>query len=287
MQTSRLNRHLLWLGMLFGISFTAAAQVKIGNNPTVINSSALLELENKTNQSKGMILPKIELANTASSAMGNGAVGVAGMVVYNTKTDIAGSATYPAFGAGVYAFDGTGWVYGGIPSGGSSGQVLSKTATGLSWSTPSSGVTTYQVGTATTAGAMIKATGTGVTMSVNTSTQTATITVPNGVELLSVRLFDMAATNAVSSYGLSNPSNIMNIRVEYTGRTIGYASTFAPQMQVLLHGAPAVIMDTYGTGYPRQYEVTFGGAGTNFFTVAIPLMNPETLGNPWTVLMNF
>ncbi len=285
MQTFRLHRHLLWVGMFLVLSWSASAQVKIGNNPTSINASALLELENKSNQSKGMIFPRIALGSTTSSDMGNSATAVTGMVVYNTKSDISGSTAYPAAGVGVYAFDGTGWVFGGLPSGGSSGQVLSKTSSGITWAAPAGGLSTYLVGSATGAGAYIKASGPGVSFAVNTTSQTATITVPSGVELISARVFDMAATNLAGSYGMSNPSNILNIVVEYTGRTIGYASTSMPSLQVLLHGTPAVIMDTYGAGYPRQYELTMGNS--NFFTVAIPLMNPETLGNPWTVLMNF
>jgi hypothetical protein len=209
------------------------------------------------------------------------------MVVYNTKTSITGSADYPAAGEGLYTFDGTGWVYSGIPKGGTTGQVLSKTATGLAWGTPASGVMTYLSGSATTAGAFIKATGPGVTFTVNTTTQTGTISVPLGVELLSVRMFDEAATGSSGSYGLANPTNLLNIRVEYPGRTVSYASTTLPQLQVVLNGTPSVYMDTYGVGYPRQYELNMGAPGSNFYTITIPLMNPETLGNRWSVLLNF
>lgn len=268
------------------------AQVKIGNNPTNINSSALLHLENRSTQSKGFILPEVDLPRTDGPNMGPGTVNpsqtaVRGMMVYNKKVDVVGTATYPASGIGIYTFDGTGWVFGGIPSGGASGQVLSKTATGLQWSTPGAGVMTYQVGSPTNAGAYIKASGPGVTLSVNTTTQTATITIPSGVELFSVRLYDMNANGVSGSYGMSPASNYLNIRFEYTGRTVSYTTTTIPQVQVLLDGIPSVIMDTYGTGYPRQYEINMGPVGGNFFSVNIPLMDPATLGNKWTVMLNF
>lgn len=287
--------HLLIGGVLLALATvgTSQAQVKIGTNPTVINSSAVLDMES---DNRGVLFPRVSLLSTTSANMTDEVAPIAsptsraavkGMVVYNIKTNIEGSADYPAAGEGLYTFDGTGWVYSGIPKGGTTGQVLSKTASGLAWGTPASGVMTYLSGSATTAGAFIKATGPGVTFTVNTATQTGTIVVPLGVELLSVRMFDEAATASNSSYGLSNPTNMLNIRVEHVGRTVSYTSISIPQLQVVLNGAPAVYMDTYGVGYPRQYEIRMGAVGTNFYTITIPLMNPETLGNRWSVLLNF
>ena len=282
---NQILRNSGWVVLLFLLTTLATqAQVKVGDSPTTLNEGAVLEMQS-TN--RGMLLPRINLANTTTWGL-NGTNPVKnGMVVYNINALIEGSATYPAAGVGTYTFDGTGWVFSNVPKGGTEGQVLSKTATGLAWGTAASGVMTYLSGSATTAGAFIKASGPGVTFTVNTATQTGTITVPLGVELLSVRMFDEAATGSSGSYGMSNPSNLLNIRVEYTGRTISYASTSLPQLQVVLNGTPSVYMDTYGVGYARQYELTMGAPGSNFYTITIPLMNPETLGNRWSVLLNF
>jgi hypothetical protein len=81
------------------------AQIKIGNNPTTINAGSVLEVES-TN--KGLLYPRISL--TATTAWGLAGTAAAGMSVYNTNTGITGNATYPALGAGMYYFDGTGWV---------------------------------------------------------------------------------------------------------------------------------------------------------------------------------
>jgi len=77
---------------------TAIAQVKVGNNPTVINANAVLDIES-TN--KGMLLPRVALTGTGNFAPLS--AHVAGMSVYNTAT--AGNVT-----PGYYYNDGTKWV---------------------------------------------------------------------------------------------------------------------------------------------------------------------------------
>lgn len=74
------------------------AQIKVGNNPTSINTNSVLEMES-TN--KGMLLPRLALTNTtaASPLIAH----VAGMTVYNTAT--AGDVT-----PGFYYNNGTVWV---------------------------------------------------------------------------------------------------------------------------------------------------------------------------------
>ncbi len=81
------------------------AQVKIGNNPTTINAGSVLELES-TN--KGLLFPRISLASTTAWGLAGTAVG--GMSIYNTNAAITGTVAYPTTGAGLYYFDGTGWV---------------------------------------------------------------------------------------------------------------------------------------------------------------------------------
>ncbi len=77
------------------------AQVKVGNNPTTINSNSVLELE-ATN--KGLLLPRVTLSatNNASPLSAH----VAGMIVYNTAT--AGTLPNDVV-PGYYYNDGTKW----------------------------------------------------------------------------------------------------------------------------------------------------------------------------------
>ena len=76
----------------------AYAQVKFGNNPTVINANSLLELESLN---KGLLLPRIPLTQTILAAPLS--AHIQGMVVYNTATvnDVV---------PGMYYNDGTKWI---------------------------------------------------------------------------------------------------------------------------------------------------------------------------------
>ncbi len=104
MMTSAKKIALLFL--LTGLALFAKAQVKIGDNPTVINRGSILELES-TN--KGLLFPRVNLVNTTTWSLAASSTPVAGMMVYNIKTTAAGfsgSSTYPAI-----AGDGTGIYY--------------------------------------------------------------------------------------------------------------------------------------------------------------------------------
>lgn len=83
---------LLFLGIL------ASAQVKLGNNPGIVNANSLFELES-TN--KGLLLPRVALTSTTSFAPL--AAHVSGMTVYNTATtgDVL---------PGIYSSNGIKWV---------------------------------------------------------------------------------------------------------------------------------------------------------------------------------
>ncbi len=87
------------------LTISLLAQVKIGNNPTTINAGSVLEIES-TN--KGFLFPRVSLA--ATTAWGLSGTAAAGMSVYNTNAAITGTLAYPTTGAGLYYFDGTGWV---------------------------------------------------------------------------------------------------------------------------------------------------------------------------------
>lgn len=80
----------------------ATAQVKIGSNPTTINSNSLLEME-ATN--KGMLMPRVALTatNNASPLSSH----IQGMTIYNTAVSGSGST---AVSEGFYYNDGTKWV---------------------------------------------------------------------------------------------------------------------------------------------------------------------------------
>ena len=84
--------------MLIFFGILASAQVKIGNNPTVIGVSSLLELES-TN--KGLLLPRVALTSTTSFIPLLGPK-VFGMTVYNfaTVADVT---------PGIYVHNGRNW----------------------------------------------------------------------------------------------------------------------------------------------------------------------------------
>lgn len=84
------------------LSFYMTAQVKVGANPTTINTNSVLELESTT---KGLLLPRVALSSTSSFSPLT--AHVAGMSIYNTAT--VGSGT-TGVTPGYYYNDGTQWV---------------------------------------------------------------------------------------------------------------------------------------------------------------------------------
>ena len=79
---------LLWI-----LNQEAFAQVKLGNNPTAINSNSILEMET-TN--RGLLLPRVALSSTINASPLS--VHVAGMSIYNTSTAGTGiTAVTPGF----------------------------------------------------------------------------------------------------------------------------------------------------------------------------------------------
>lgn len=94
----------LTIGMVSAANAQTTAQ-KIGTNPTTKNASALLELEAAD---KGVLMPRVALTATTTFGL-TGGTNTAGMVVYNTTANITGTVTYPAYGTGLYTWDGSGW----------------------------------------------------------------------------------------------------------------------------------------------------------------------------------
>jgi hypothetical protein len=107
------TKKLALICLLFVSAHFAKAQVKVGDNPTVINKGSILELESTD---KGLLFPRVALTNTTTWSLVTGSTPVAGMVVYNTKKladGFLGTGTYPTSlpdGTGLYYWDGTGWV---------------------------------------------------------------------------------------------------------------------------------------------------------------------------------
>ncbi|WP_141217476.1 hypothetical protein [Siphonobacter sp. BAB-5385] len=103
------KRILLGIMLSAGSFYAAQAQVKIGANPTTIQSSSLLELENEAasgNNQRGLQLPSVALTNTTTWAPLAGSP-APGMTVYNTNADLAG---VRASGVGAYVWSSTnGW----------------------------------------------------------------------------------------------------------------------------------------------------------------------------------
>ena len=94
-----ITKKLLWTVFLVLVFHTAVnAQIKIGDNPTVINSSAIMEIES---ENKGFLLPRLPLIDVSLPAPL--LQHVAGMIVYNTAT---ATGLIPGF----YYNDGTKWV---------------------------------------------------------------------------------------------------------------------------------------------------------------------------------
>lgn len=97
------------LGCLFSVAVSLAhAQIKIGANPTTIQTSSLLELENEAadgNNQKGIQLPKVALTATNVWAPVAGPA-ANGMTIYNTNADISGTT---ANGIGAYIWYSSRW----------------------------------------------------------------------------------------------------------------------------------------------------------------------------------
>lgn len=84
------------------IGFAQITQQKIGDNPTIINPNAALQVDSA---SKGFLLPRLAL--TATNNFAPLTAHVAGMTVYNTATEgVAPNNVTP----GYYYNDGTQWV---------------------------------------------------------------------------------------------------------------------------------------------------------------------------------
>lgn len=87
------------------IGFAQVTQQKIGDNPTIINPNAALEIESTA---KGLLMPRLALAATNNVAPLT--AHVAGMTVYNTGTSATTVPDANKVTPGYYYNDGTQWV---------------------------------------------------------------------------------------------------------------------------------------------------------------------------------
>jgi len=97
-----LSATLLTLGIA-----TLKAQVNLGSN-AVADASAMLQV---TSTTKGFRPPQVSLGSTTTFGLtaATSASAAYGMIVYNSNAGITGTTTYPAYGTGIYSWDGTGW----------------------------------------------------------------------------------------------------------------------------------------------------------------------------------
>ena len=81
-------KHLLPLAALLTVASLAQAQVKIGQNPSVVDAAAVLELENPN---KALYLPRVALTSTTDVV--TVPAPKSGMLVYNTNASLTSTGT--------------------------------------------------------------------------------------------------------------------------------------------------------------------------------------------------
>ncbi|HWY98431.1 MAG TPA: hypothetical protein VNY36_05025, partial [Bacteroidia bacterium] len=126
------TKTLLSICLFLGLIITAAAQVKIGNNPNTINTNSLFELES-TNQ--GFLAPRMALNSINAVAPLSGTV-PAGMLIYSTGGTVAD---------GFYVWNGSKWLAITTSANTRTNYVLVKSAS--DFPAPVSGVITLVSGT--------------------------------------------------------------------------------------------------------------------------------------------
>ena len=109
-------KYLLFTVLVLAM-FATSAQTKMGNNPTIKDASALLELQHAN---KALYLTRVSLSSTTDVTTVPSPK--AGMIVYNNNAFITSTTTDPKLGGGVgiYYFDGTRWV--GVGAGETNGE---------------------------------------------------------------------------------------------------------------------------------------------------------------------
>jgi hypothetical protein len=94
--------------LFFACFLKAKAQLNVGST-SAPDASAMLQITSTTG---GFRPPQISLSSTTSIGLATPTVAAnaKGMIVYNNNAGITGSSSYPAYGKGIYSWDGSGWV---------------------------------------------------------------------------------------------------------------------------------------------------------------------------------
>ncbi|HLK29879.1 MAG TPA: hypothetical protein VKT28_14970 [Puia sp.] len=104
-----MKQNFLLIIILFVSGFgVLRAQTNIGS-ASAPDASAMLQV---TSTAQGFRPPQVGLGSTTSFGLTTPTVAAnaIGMMVYNNNALITGSSAYPAYGTGIYNWDGTGWV---------------------------------------------------------------------------------------------------------------------------------------------------------------------------------
>lgn len=287
----KLKYNLLLLVLGLGVQ-GAYAQVKVGDNPTTINTNSILELE-ATN--KGLLLPRVSLSaiNNASPLNAH----IAGMTVYNTAT----TGTAPNnVSPGFYYNDGTRWVKIADSSKPQNIYTVNGTLTedrivtqgpsNLSFtSSASSGTSHFTVdGTTFNVDAVNNRVGIGTsepTKQMDINGETRIRNIPNGTATDAV-----ITTDADGNIRQRTPSQIMNTVTANSGEQNWIASS--PSNYVYFHSDNTPVdLFTFQIPAAGTYFITFSCSGESSKTQTTSAMqafisdNTNTpLGNPVRVL---
>ncbi|HLK29878.1 MAG TPA: hypothetical protein VKT28_14965 [Puia sp.] len=99
---------LFFIFLFFSGILISKAQLNVGSTAAP-DASAMLQISGSAG---GFRPPQISLGSTTSIGLTTPTVAsdAKGMIVYNNNAGITGSSAYPAYGKGIYSWDGSGWV---------------------------------------------------------------------------------------------------------------------------------------------------------------------------------
>lgn len=205
------------------ISFAQVTQQKIGDNPTIINPNAALQVDSST---KGLLLPRLGL--TATNNFAPLLAHVAGMTVYNTAT--AGTAPNNVT-PGYYYNDGTQWVR--VATGGDAKTEPWRQQTTTNEATANS-QSIYQTGSVAVGDFSGVASTKKMEVKGDFKAEVANGTIVYGKEIDSPLLATMGNTQTAANYwynGATNRYNLVSTNSDNALMTTGvvgsYESTFA------------------------------------------------------------
>jgi hypothetical protein len=201
------KHYLLLAGAILAATVQTQAQIKIGGTGAP-DGSAMLEVTAGSGNNKGILLPRIALANVAGWGL-SGSTPVAGMFIYNTNATVTGGS-----GVGTYYWDGTQWVK-------STGSATSGwTLTGNAGTDPATnfiGTTDAQpflIRTNNTEKLRIAANG---NVGIGVAAPTAQLQLPNILQPRKLVLWNGQSGNANRFFGFGVENLMMRYQVNNTG----------------------------------------------------------------------